>query len=54
MTEGRSVTVEGKPPFRIFLGNAKAVRIDYAGKPVNVAAYQDGLYARFTLGQDGQ
>jgi len=51
VTEGRSITVQGKPPFKIFLGNAKAVRIDYAGKPVDIAAYQTGLYARFVLGQ---
>lgn len=54
MTEGRSVTVEGKPPFRVFLGNAKAVRMYYSGKPVDVAAHQQGLYARFVLGQAEQ
>ncbi len=51
MTEGRTVTLEGSPPFRIFLGNAKAVRIRYDGRPIDVAAHQTGLYARFVLGQ---
>ena len=48
--KGRSVAVDGQPPFRVFVGNAGSVRLDYAGAPVDIAARQTGLYARFVLG----
>jgi cytoskeleton protein RodZ len=47
---GLTLAVEGDPPFRVFLGNAAAVRVDYDGEPHVLAPRKDGLYARFTLG----
>ena len=50
VTEGREISVQGNPPFRVFLGNAEGVQIDYAGKPFDFSAFTNGVYARFELG----
>lgn len=47
---GQSVTVSGVPPFKVYLSNAGAVRMRYAGEPYDVAAHRTGLYARFSVG----
>lgn len=46
---GRVVTLEGKPPFKVFIGNAKAVKLFYNGREFDVSPYYRGLVARFTL-----
>ena len=50
VTEGREISVQGNPPFSVFLGNAEGVQIDYAGKPFDFSAFTNGVYARFELG----
>ena len=50
---GRVVEVEGLPPFRVFLGNAGGVRMEYNGKPFDVTPFQTGLYARFIVEGEG-
>ena len=46
--------VSGKTPFKVFLGNAKAVRIEYNGELVNLDKYIRGNLARFKLGAAGE
>lgn len=48
---GQSVTVSGVPPFKVYLSNARAVRMRYAGEPYDVSAHQTGIYARFAVGK---
>jgi cytoskeleton protein RodZ len=50
VTPGLTLAVEGNPPFRVFLGNAAAVQVHYAGESVDVSPRPGSLYARFTLG----
>jgi cytoskeleton protein RodZ len=54
VTGGQDLTLAGKPPFRIFLGNAGAVKMEYGGRPVDINAYQTGMYARFVLGDNSK
>lgn len=49
---GRAVTLEGIAPVSIFLGNASGTRIEYNGKPVDIARHQRGMIARFKLGEE--
>ena len=49
---GRSVSIEGVPPFRVFLGNADGVRVEYNGKNFDFGRYKRGQVARFTLGEN--
>jgi len=46
--------VSGSTPFKVFLGNAKAVRIEYNGELVNLDKYTRGNLARFRLGAAGE
>ncbi len=46
---GETHTVQGKPPFRLVLGNAPAVRVEFNGKPVDVASHTKGRTARFSV-----
>ncbi|KAA3654756.1 MAG: DUF4115 domain-containing protein, partial [Proteobacteria bacterium] len=41
--------VTGKPPYRLVIGNAKDVELEYAGKPVDLAPYIKVSVARLTL-----
>lgn len=50
VNQGRQVSVKGKPPFSVFLGNAGGVEIEYEGKPFDFSAFTNGVYARFELG----
>ena len=50
VNQGREISVQGQPPFSIFLGNADGVEIDYGGKPFDFSAFTNGIYARFELG----
>lgn len=54
ISQDRRMTVEGNPPFSIFLGNADGVRIEYEGKPFDFSEFKNGVYARFSLGQRAQ
>jgi len=49
---GRTVTIEGVPPFSVFLGNADGVRVEYNGKNFDFGRYKRGQVARFTLGEN--
>lgn len=47
---GRVVTLEGVPPFQVFLGNAEGVRVEWNGRAYDVSRHKRGQIARFTLG----
>lgn len=47
---GRRIQVEGTPPFRVFLGNARAVQVEYMGNVVTPDVGSGRLHARFVLG----
>lgn len=47
---GRRIEVEGQPPFRVYLGNASAVQVEYMGNVVTPGTESGRLYARFVLG----
>ena len=49
-TTGDRETVSGFPPFRVFIGNASAVQMEYAGKPYDIMAHRNGMYAKFEIG----
>lgn len=46
---GRVVSLNGKAPFNVFIGNAAAVRLVYNGKDFDIAPHRRGMIARFTL-----
>ncbi len=46
---GQRLTLEGTPPFKVFIGNAEGVAVRYLGAPVAPLRGGD-LFARFTLG----
>lgn len=46
---GRRMEVEGRPPFRVFLGNARGVQIEYSGQSITPDTMPGRLYARFVL-----
>lgn len=50
---GRRIEVEGKPPFRIFLGNARGVQVEYLGGIIKPDTTSSRLYARFELAPPG-
>ncbi len=50
VSAGKVIRLGGAPPFSVYLGNASGVRVEFNGKPVDVARYQRGPVARFTLG----
>lgn len=47
---GRRIEVEGQPPFKVFLGNAGGVQVEYMGRTVKPDTTSGRLYARFVLG----
>lgn len=48
---GSQATAEGTPPFRLTIGNASGVSLEYRGEPVDLGQYTGGNnVARFTLG----
>lgn len=47
---GQRLTLEGRPPFSVFIGNADGVQVAYSGKPVRFTAPKLGLFARFKVG----
>lgn len=48
---GRVVTLDGVPPFHVFLGNAEGVRVELNGRDYDVMRHKRGQIARFTLGE---
>ncbi len=50
---GRTISLQGDPPFQIFVGNADAVTLSYNGQTVDVRAHRNGPTARFVVGQSG-
>jgi len=51
VVQGRTLSVQGTPPFKIFLGNRQGVRIMYRGKPVQIQDNGTGMFARFVVGK---
>lgn len=47
---GRTISLEGDPPFRVFVGNVDGVSLSFDGKPVDLQSHRNGPTARFTLG----
>lgn len=46
---GCEMTVEGKPPFALVIGNAQHVRLAYNARPIDLMPYVKVEVARFTL-----
>jgi cytoskeleton protein RodZ len=46
---GSELSLQGKPPFRLLIGNAKAVDLRYQGKPVDLTAFTGDKVARLIL-----
>lgn len=47
---GNTQSIDGRPPFEVFLGNAPVVKITFNGQPVDVAKFsRDDNTARITL-----
>jgi cytoskeleton protein RodZ len=46
---GSSRVVQGKPPFRLIVGNSAKVVLEHDGKPVDLAPHTRGSVARLTL-----
>jgi len=49
---GQTLELRGRAPFRLVLGFARGVRIEYNGAPFDQAPYSDREIARFTLGEE--
>lgn len=49
MPTGRREVLSGTPPFRVLLGNAPGVDVEYAGRPYDITAHTQGAVARFRL-----
>lgn len=47
---GRTMMLEGIAPLYVFLGNADGVRVEFNGKPFDLAPHKRGQVARFALG----
>ena len=48
-TAGTEQSIEGEAPFTLVVGNAKAVMLNYRGRPVDLTPYTRDQVARFTL-----
>lgn len=46
---GRRVEIQGRPPFHVYVGNARAVRVEYMGDVVTPDTGPERLYARLVL-----
>jgi cytoskeleton protein RodZ len=47
---GRTISLEGDPPFQVFVGNVDGVSLSFDGEPVDLQSHRNGPTARFTLG----
>lgn len=50
MREGRTRELSGIAPFKVFLGNAREVEIEYNGRPFDHSPYIKGDLAHFRIG----
>lgn len=50
---GRTVELDGTPPLRLRLGNARAVRLSWAGRPIPLQPFTRAGIARLRLGEAG-
>jgi len=50
---GKVRRVSGLPPFRVYLGNAKGVKIEYNGELIDIEQHTRGNLARFRIGAVG-
>jgi len=50
LPSGRTLMLEGIAPLYVFLGNANGVRVEFNGKPFDLAPHMHGQVARFALG----
>lgn len=48
---GRRIEVRGQPPFRVYLGNAGGVSVEYLGDTISPKAVSGRLFARFVVGE---
>ena len=46
---GETKSFKGTPPFKVFLGNAKGVKINYRGQNYDISPHINGAIARFVL-----
>lgn len=46
---GRVLTLDGVPPFNVFLGNVDGVRVEVNGRAYDAAKHKRGQVARFTV-----
>ncbi len=51
---GKEKRVIGNPPFKVFLGNAKGVRIEYNGELIDIEKHIRGNLARFSIEAAGE
>ncbi len=51
---GKERRVSGLPPFKVFLGNAKGLRIKYNGQLIDIEQHIRGNLARFQIGVAGE
>jgi cytoskeleton protein RodZ len=49
--KGETLNIEGRPPFKVLLGNAPEVQVQYQGKPFDVAPYLRDEIAYFAVGK---
>lgn len=47
---GRRIQIEGAPPFRVFVGNAPGVQVEYSGDVMAPEPPSGRRFARFTVG----
>ena len=47
---GDNLTVEGKSPFSVFIGNANGVAVEYEGELISVRPHGDSVFAHFKVG----
>ncbi len=47
---GQRLTLTGRPPFSVFVGNAAGVAVEYQGRQVPFTAQGNATFARFTVG----
>ena len=41
--------IEGNPPFKVIIGNARAVRMEYRGRPYDLSPHTKDDVARFVV-----
>lgn len=46
---GSTRAVQGEPPFALVVGNARSVRLDYRGKPIDLMPHTKASVARLTV-----